>query len=501
MEPETPLKITPTSPPLSRGRPTKALSSSERKFSLRWLLVVLAFGVAGIFVFLVLPEVVRERTTDIRSSRDSARETFVEQTKDPEELAPYANLEREKAREEATVELASFVELQEILEEEMNIDAWGTDEYERVKELASVADRYFVENEYPRAMEAYRTATSELQKLIDDGRAHYTESIADGQVALDRRDEAAATIAYQHALTIVPGDPIAANGHTRATLLPRISTLFREFDRSLLRSDLKRARTKLNELHNLDAATKGLTEAFANLLELESEARYNRFVSEGFAALQNKRFGEATSSFDQALEVKPGDSVAIDGLNQTKQNRLLMKLDGLRSTAELAKTEGRWADAVAAYDRALLLDRSVRYARDGREDLRALIAIIKTMDRYLDDPHVLSLDEEYAKAKKTHTAAANQTGRGPTFDAKKSAFRTLMDRAGKPLPLVLVSDSITEVSIYHVGRLGTFERHELNLRPGRYTLLGSSDGCRDVRMTIVVEPAMRPVSVSCQERI
>ena len=383
----------------------------------------------------------------------------------------------------------------------MNIDAWGTNEYERIKELASVADRYFVENEYPRAMEAYRTATSELEKLIDDGRAQYTKSISNGQVALDRRDEDAATIAYQRALMIIPDDPIATNGLARATLLPRISTLFREFDRSLLRSDLKRARTKLDELHDLDPATKGLAETFANLVELESEARYNRFVSEGFEALQNKRFDEATSSFDQALELKPGDLVALDGLNQTKQNRLLMKLDRLRSTAELAKTEGRWTDAVAAYDRALLLDRSVRYARDGREDLRALIAMIKTMDRYLDDPHILSLDEEYAKAKKTHTAATDQTGRGPTFDAKKSEFRTLMDRAGKPLPLVLVSDSITEVSIYHIGRLGTFERHELNLRPGRYTLLGSSDGCRDVRMTIVVEPAMLPVSVSCQERI
>ena len=501
MEPETPLKITPTSPPLSSDRPTKNLSSSERKFGLRWLVVVLVFGVAGIFVFLVLPELVRERTSDMRSSRDNEREAFVEQTKDSEELAPYANLEREKAREEATVELASFVELQEILEEEMNIDAWGTNEYERIKELASVADRYFVENEYPRAMEAYRTAASELEKLIDDGRAQYTKSISNGQVALDRREEDAATIAYQRALMIIPDDPIATNGLARATVLPRISTLFREFDRSLLRSDLKRARTKLDELHDLDPATKGLAETFANLVELESEARYNRFVSEGFEALQNKRFDEATSSFDQALELKPGDPVAIDGLNQTKQNRLLMKLDRLRSTAELAKTEGRWADAVAAYDRALLLDRSVRYARDGREDLRALIAMIKTMDRYLDDPHILSLDEEYAKAKKTHTAATDQTGRGPTFDAKKSEFRTLMDRAGKPLPLVLVSDSITEVSIYHIGRLGTFERHELNLRPGRYTLLGSSDGCRDVRMTIVVEPAMLPVSVSCQERI
>ena len=501
MEPETPLKITPTSPPLSSDRPTKNLSSSERKFGLRWLVVVLVFGVAGIFVFLVLPELVRERTSDMRSSRDNEREAFVEQTKDSEELAPYANLEREKAREEATVELASFVELQEILEEEMNIDAWGTNEYERIKELATVADRFFVENEYRRAMEAYRTATSELEKLIDDGRAQYTKSISNGQVALDRRDEDAATIAYQRALMIIPDDPIATNGLARATLLPRISTLFREFDRSLLRSDLKRARTKLDELHDLDPATKGLAETFANLVELESEARYNRFVSEGFEALQNKRFDEATSSFDQALELKPGDPVAIDGLNQTKQNCLLMKLDRLRSTAELAKTEGRWTDAVAAYDRALLLDRSVRYARDGREDLRALIAMIKTMDRYLDDPHILSLDEEYAKAKKTHTAATDQTGRGPTFDAKKSEFRTLMDRAGKPLPLVLVSDSITEVSIYHIGRLGTFERHELNLRPGRYTLLGSSDGCRDVRMTIVVEPAMLPVSVSCQERI
>ena len=145
MEPETPLKITPTSPPLSSDRPTKNLSSSERKFGLRWLVVVLVFGVAGIFVFLVLPELVRERTSDMRSSRDNEREAFVEQTKDSEELAPYANLEREKAREEATVELASFVELQEILEEEMNIDAWGTNEYERIKELASVADRYFVE--------------------------------------------------------------------------------------------------------------------------------------------------------------------------------------------------------------------------------------------------------------------------------------------------------------------------------------------------------------------
>jgi len=71
----------------------------------------------------------------------------------------------------------------------------------------------------------------------------------------------------------------------------------------------------------------------------------------------------------------------------------------------------------------------------------------------------------------------------------------------KPSEPAATLDRITEVSIYRVGKLGTFERHELNLRPGRYTLLGSSDGCRDVRMTIVVEPSMGPISIVCEERI
>lgn len=501
MEPETPTKITPTPPPLSRGRPPKTRSSSKQKLGLRTLIVALALCVAGVLVFVVLPDVVQERTADIRSSRERELEPVAKKAEVSKELAPYANLEREKAREEATVELASFVELQAILEEEMNVDAWGSIAYENVKEQATVADRYFVVNEFPRAMTAYREATSELQQLIDDGHAQYAQAIVNGQIALDQRDEAAATASYRRALTIIPSDPVATNGRARATLLPTISALFREFDRSLLRNDLDRARTKLDELRDLDPKTKGLVEVLANLVELETEARYNQFVSAGFTSLRNNSFDLAISSFDQALVLKPDDSVAIDGLRQTKQNRLSAKLDELRSAAERAKKDGRWADAVAAYDQALLLDRSVRYARDGREDLRALIAIINTMDRYLDDPHVLSSEEEYTKAKQSLAAAFGQADRGPTFATKKRAFQILIERAGKPVPLVLVSDSVTEVSIYRVGKLGTFERHELSLRPGRYTLLGSSDGCRDVLITIVLEPAMGPVSVRCQERI
>ena len=184
MEPERPIRIKPTAPPLSRGQPTKARPSDERNRRFRSLLVILVAGVAVAFVFLVVPEVARERNDDIRAVREAKLETVVGVVEGPQKLAPYANLEREKAREEATSELGSFVELQAVLEEEMNIDAWGAREYEQIKDLATVADQYFVENEYPRAMEAYRTATLELQELINEGSAQYNKSIAAGQLSL-----------------------------------------------------------------------------------------------------------------------------------------------------------------------------------------------------------------------------------------------------------------------------------------------------------------------------
>ena len=69
------------------------------------------------------------------------------------------------------------------------------------------------------------------------------------------------------------------------------------------------------------------------------------------------------------------------------------------------------------------------------------------------------------------------------------------------MPLVLVSDNATEVTIHKVGALGTFETHELSLRPGRYVIVGSQVGCRDVRREIVLSSGMAPVDIRCAERI
>ena len=66
---------------------------------------------------------------------------------------------------------------------------------------------------------------------------------------------------------------------------------------------------------------------------------------------------------------------------------------------------------------------------------------------------------------------------------------------------MLVSDNEMDVRLATVGDLGPFDRKELKLRPGRYLLTGSGNGCRDVRKTIVVAEGMDPIAIVCVEPI
>jgi eukaryotic-like serine/threonine-protein kinase len=59
------------------------------------------------------------------------------------------------------------------------------------------------------------------------------------------------------------------------------------------------------------------------------------------------------------------------------------------------------------------------------------------------------------------------------------------------------------VQVYRVGKLGFFERRDLELMPGRYTVVGTRRGYRDVRKEINLLPGAAPptVTIRCEEPI
>jgi hypothetical protein len=59
------------------------------------------------------------------------------------------------------------------------------------------------------------------------------------------------------------------------------------------------------------------------------------------------------------------------------------------------------------------------------------------------------------------------------------------------------------VSIYKIGKFGSFAMQQLTLRPGVYVAVGSRPGYRDVRLEFRVAPEieMKPIIIQCEEQI
>ena len=66
----------------------------------------------------------------------------------------------------------------------------------------------------------------------------------------------------------------------------------------------------------------------------------------------------------------------------------------------------------------------------------------------------------------------------------------------------MLSDNATQVTVYRIGELGTFDERSLELLPGKYTAVGKRAGYRDVRVEFSLAHAAQtaPVVVQCKEK-
>ena len=76
------------------------------------------------------------------------------------------------------------------------------------------------------------------------------------------------------------------------------------------------------------------------------------------------------------------------------------------------------------------------------------------------------------------------------------AYSTLID-------ITIRSDNETQIMIYQVAKFGQFNEKKIQLRPGRYTIVGSKEGYRDFRNTINIttNDSKRFINVICKEKI
>ncbi|MFL6578614.1 MAG: hypothetical protein ACJ8MR_18460, partial [Povalibacter sp.] len=92
---------------------------------------------------------------------------------------------------------------------------------------------------------------------------------------------------------------------------------------------------------------------------------------------------------------------------------------------------------------------------------------------------------------------------GPILKRQIDTLSDWVARSDVPVPIAIQSDNVTQVTIFRVGALGTFDQRSLELVPGSYTVVGTRPGYRDVRREINVTPGatLQPLVIRCEEKI
>jgi tetratricopeptide (TPR) repeat protein len=500
-------QIRPKSVPLSHTQ-TNSARPGQRP-SLSNLVWILAAGVGIMLllaVFLVVPELVKPDpdapvtvVAPAGNPTDPQPSTPAQVPLNDDSPAPFAAVQREQARAQAQEKLAEFVELQMQLEETMQVGAWGQAQLDEAKSLATQGDEQFLDERYPEALQAYDAAAVELAALIDTGAGLLADSLANGQTALDQADQQLAEEQFNLALTIDPENAPALAGLKRAQLLPEVVILMRQAKNHELAGAWQPAVDVYLQVEALDPATQGLQPALSAARAGKKAEQIRGHLSDGFAAMDAKRFTEARQAFQAALRLDPGNGVARGGLEQVSRGTDVARIAQLRESATAAEATENWQQAITDYEQVLSLDANIQFAKDGRQRANEQYRTQAALANIIANPDKLSSPQLFDQAKDILARAQRLAPRGTQLGEQISQVSELIRVYATPVLVTLSSDSATKVTLSTVGVLGKFDSKQLTLRPGAYTLIGSRNGYRDVRTSMLVRPDMQPLDIRCTE--
>ncbi|HEV8019283.1 MAG TPA: serine/threonine-protein kinase [Steroidobacteraceae bacterium] len=231
---------------------------------------------------------------------------------------------------------------------------------------------------------------------------------------------------------------------------------------------------------------------------------YARAAGEGFAALGAGRLDEAHAAFEHARRLRPDGAEAVEGLRRVDAERATARaLAAARAQAEDLEGQERWEDALAAYNAILRRHRSAAFAQAGRDRATARLDLSDGLQALIDHPAQLAAPRARDQAATLLRTAQEEPWPGPQLRAQMAKVSALLPALDHPVRVSLVSDGVTQVSIPEVGQFGSFAVHDIELKPGHYTVIGTRSGYRDVRREITVSPGgdNQIVRISCNEPI
>lgn len=479
------------------SRKTKASTQSSKLIP---ALLGSAMLAALIGVFWVLPQMVEKPVVATIVSTPANTDAPAAARK--VQASPYSEAEISQQRREVQKVLQEILQLQEELIER-KVEIWAPEPYFAARTLAEQADGIYRQRKFMQALLQYRQALSGLQQVRDSIPERIEQHLADGDKALNIGDGEAAHKAFDLALIISRKHPRGVSGKNRAELLPEVWPHVTAGQEAFSENALDTAKTALEKALHLDKHTAPASALLQEVNAAILERDYSAAMSSGYAAIAAGEFDQAKGFFIAATKLKPKAGDPAVGIKQAENGIAQASINRLFTLARTNEQKEQWHAATEQYSKLTVKDSSLVEALTGKSRSTARAKLDDQLQDLLGDPLTLGQRNrnQYARQVLADARALNQET--PRLQGQIKQLETALTQSMIPIRVLLQSDASTNVTIYHVGKLGNFSAREITLKPGRYTAVGTRHGYRDVRQEFVVDPSGKSptVTIQCAEKI
>jgi len=483
-------------PPSSHLKPpgkapgVEEIASSRQGLIWGTLALVILLGLAVLFV---LPKMVPDAVDE---------ELRAERVSEQNPSKPDEGTLQDASRNQAAKALQDFLLVQARLEL-ANAPLWGEPQWSQAVEGAASGNEFFGKRQFSAARAEFEQSLELLLGLESEAGQRLENALASGWEALELHDSDSAIGFFETAIAIESENEEAAIGLERAQLRPEVLRLMDSGDLALLQGDLQEARSAYADATRLDGVYEPAEIALQDVNRQIIDLQFKAAMSRALMAIQTEQIKDAKLALQQADSLKPGQQVVINTRYQLEQLKRKIWLNNQRRTGAEYEAQENWTAAVSVYRNVLAKEPQAGFARQGLPGAEDRSRLHQQFDHYLQDPGRIYSAQPLANAEKLLASAGNAPDDEPLLAGKIQRLKTLVVQAKTPIIVTLQSDGQTNVTVYHVGRLGAFTSRQLELAPGTYTVVGSRPGFRDVRKTLNVEPGSDKADllIQCEESI
>lgn len=419
---------------------------------------------------------------------------------------PAGPTETDLAAEKLSGELASqHTELaQRVAELDSRAAAqWGGESFATARRSLDEIGGLLERRKYEAAQAPLTTLDKLLTEIESRQQAALAAQIDEGRRALEAGEFENARQAYDTALKIEPGNQQATEGLGKVVSASGVVPALAEAENAERARDFDRAQSLYSEVLKGNPGNAAATAGLARIRSQISDTEFNQQMGAGLAALNAGRLAEARTYLERARSLRPGNAEVAAALQRAADTGSGRSLAELEQRAARLLAEERWTEALEIYDEALARDPSLQFAINGRAAVAPRAELGNRLQGLIDRPDRLASDEVRAEAERLLARARALPVQGPVIRSQVSRLELLLPTFNQPVLLALESDNLTEVAILRVGFFGAFERREVSLKPGKYTVTGKRAGFRDVRREFTVAPGQndQTIVIRCLEPI